>query len=244
MSWDPPSGYIHNFCTSDSDQLEDKKGYYPWQIQMKSGFEYCEMWGVVSGTETRLAPGLQLGSDIWDKKDRFAKVILDKSMKSELIIKITGAMTSHEAWNLLETEYSQTGSDSLMLWFRRLTRQLSPGGNILAHMSGFQEAIRHLANANFQILSYIAAAILLSTLLSDPGGPTSWNNFVSGIKIDLTTTALSSVISGILEEKQQLTEDDQATSHKHETAYVALKHKAHAQGKKFCMNCMCEGHWS
>ena len=202
------------------------------------------MWGVVSGTKTHPAPGLQLGSDMWDKKDRLVKVILSKSVKSELIIKIAGAMTSHEAWNLLETEYSQTGSGSLVLWFRQLTRQLSPGGDILVHVSGFQEAIRHLANANFQILSYIAAAILLSTLLSDPGDPASWNNFVSGIKIDLTNTTLSSVISGILEEKWWLTEDDKATSHKHETAYVALEHKAHAQGKKFCTNCAREGHWS
>ena len=81
-------------------------------------------------------------------------------------------------------------------------------------------------------------------LLSDPRDPASWNNFVSGIKIDLTTTTLSSVISGILEEKRWLTEDDQATSHKHETAYAALEHKARAQGKKFCTNCACEGHWS
>ena len=244
MSWDPPSGYIHNCCTSDSDWLEDEKGYYPWQIWMKSGFEYCEMWGVVSGTETHLAPGLQLGGDIWDKKDRLTKVILSKSVKSELIIKITGATTSHEAWNLLETEYSQTGSGSLMLWFRRLTRQLSPSGDVLAHVSGFQEAIQHLTNANFQIPSYIAAAILLSMLLSDPRDPTSWNDFVLAIKIDLTTTTLLSVISGILKEKRRLTEDDQATSHKHETAYTALEHKAHAQGKKLCMNCTCEGHWS
>ena len=141
MSWDPPSGYIYNFCTSDSDRLEDEKGYYPSQIRMKSGFEYCEMWGVVSGTETCPAPGLQLGSDMWDKKDRLVKVILGKSVKSELIIKIAGAMTSHKAWNLLETEYSQTGSGSLMLWFRRLTRQLRPGGDVSAHVSGFQEAI-------------------------------------------------------------------------------------------------------
>ena len=92
-------------------------------------------------------------------------------------------------------------SSSLMLWFRRLTRQLSPGGDVSVHISNFQEAIHHLANANFQIPSYIATAILLSTLLSNPGDPSSWNNHVSGVKIDKLTTTLSSVIAGILEEK-------------------------------------------
>ena len=65
----------------------------------------------------------------------------------------------------------------------------------------FQEAIRYLANAEFNIPGYIAAAILLSTLPSDPGDPHSWNQHVAGIKIDKNTTNLSSVINGILEEK-------------------------------------------
>ena len=159
------------------------------------------MWGVVSGMETQPLVGLQLGGDIWDKKDRLARVILGKSVKSELVIKIAGAMTSKEAWTLLETEYSQTGLGSLMLWFRQLTRQLNPSGDISAHVSGFQEAIHHLANANFQIPSYIAAAILLSTLPSDPNDPASWNNHVSGIKINKNITTLSSTIAGILKEK-------------------------------------------
>ena len=183
MSWDLPTGYIHNFCTSNSDQLEDKKGYYFWQIWMKSGFEYCEMWGVVSGTETWPLTGLQLGGDIWDKKDQLARVILSKPVKSELVIKIAGAMISKEAWMPFETKYSQTGSGSLMLWFRQLTRQLSPGGDVLAPISGFQEAIHHLANTNFQIPSYIATAILFSTLPSDPNNPASWNNYVLGVKM-------------------------------------------------------------
>ena len=217
---------------------EDEKGYYPWQIWMKSGFKYCEMWGVVSGTETQLLVGLQLGRDIWDKKDRLAKVILSKSVKSELVIKIAGTMTLKEAWTLLKTKYSQTRSGSLMLWFRQLTRQLNPSGDVLAHVSSFQEAICHLANANFQIPLYIAATILLSTLLSDPNDPASWNNHVSGIKIDKNITTLSSVMAGILDEKSRLTEDDQAALQKQETAFAVLEHKAHASGMKFCTNCM------
>ena len=85
-----------------------------------------------------------------------------------------------------------------MLWFRQLTRQLTPGGNVSAHVSGFQEAICHLANADFQIPLYIGAAILLSALPSDPHDSVSWNNNVSGVKIDKLTITLSSVIAGIL----------------------------------------------
>ena len=111
-----------------------------------------------------------------------------------------GAMSSKETWMLLETKYVLP--DQIWLahaLFRQLTRQLSPGGNVLAHVSGFQEAICHLVN--FQIPSYIAANILLSTLPSDPNDPASWNNHVPSVKIDKTTTTFSSVIAGILEEK-------------------------------------------
>ena len=64
------------------------------------------------------------------------------------------------------------------------------------------------------------------------------------IKIDKNVTTLSSVIARILEEKCHLTEDDQAASQKQETAFAALEHKAHTSRKKFCMNCMRDGHWS
>ena len=202
------------------------------------------MWGVVPSMETWLLMGLQLGRDIWDKKDQLARVILSKSAKSELVIKIAGTMTLKEAWTLLETEYSQTGSGSLILWFRQLTRQLSPGGDVLAHVSGFQEAIHHHTNADFQIPSYIITAIYLSMLPSDPNNSASWNNHVSGVKINKNVTTFSSVIARILEEKCHLTEDNWVALQKQETMFTALEHKACTSRKKFCMNCMWDNHCS
>ena len=202
------------------------------------------MWGVVSSTETWPLMGLQLGGDIWDKKDQLAKVILSKSAKSELVIKIAGTMILKEAWTFLKTEYSQTESDSLILWFWQLTRQLSPGGDVLAHVSGFQEAIHHLTNSDFQIPSYIATAILLSVLPSDPNNSVSWNNHASGVKFDKSFTTLSSVIARILEETCHLTKDNWAALQKQQSMFTALEHKACTSKKKFCRNCMWDSHCS
>jgi len=66
------------------------------------------------------------------------------------------------------------------------------------HVTSFQEAIHYLVNTEFNIPVYIAAAILLSALPSNPGNPHSWNQHVAGIKINKNTTTLSSVINGIL----------------------------------------------
>jgi hypothetical protein len=129
-----------------------------------------------------------------------------------------------------------------MLWFRRLTKQLPSGGDISAHVTGFQEAIRYLANTEFEIPGYIAAAILLSTLPSDPRDPHSWNQHVASIKIDKSTITLLSVINGILEEKHRLTEDNSTNAQKQELALTTLEQAAHNHGKPFCRNHMCEGH--
>ena len=79
-----------------------------------------------------------------------------------------------------------------------------------------------LANTEFEIPGYIAAAILLSTLPSNPGDPHSWNQHVTSVKIDKTTTTLSSVINGILEEEHHLTEDC-TNAQKQESALATLE---------------------
>jgi hypothetical protein len=135
---------------------------------MKNAFESCDMWDVVDGAETMPTDTTTAQYRIWKKKDNLAKAMITQCIKSDLVIKVAHAKTSTESWNMFASEYSQTGSGSIMLWFRRLTKQLSPGSDVSAHVTGFQEAIRYLANAEFEIPGYIAAAILLSTLPSDP----------------------------------------------------------------------------
>ena len=111
--------------------------------------------------------------------------------------------------------------------------------NVSTHVTSFQEAIHYLANTEFEIPGYIAAAILLSTLPSDPQDPASWNNHVAGMKIDKSTTTLSSVINGILKEKRHLTEDDKTNAQKQEQALATLEQAAHSHGKPYCRNHKC-----
>lgn len=137
-SWELTSSSAHIFPRNDTDRLENEAGYYPWSIRMKNGFESCEMWGVVSGSETIPQKDVFTGTnatETWQKKDRLAKALITQCIKSELIIKVAHAETSNEAWDLLAAEFGQTGSGSLMLWFRRLTKQLPLGGDVSAHVT-------------------------------------------------------------------------------------------------------------
>jgi hypothetical protein len=202
-TWELPTSLAAIFPKTKGDQLKNEENYYVWLVQMWNTFESCEMMGVVNGSETCPPDDTThiTKHHIWKKKDNLAKAMITQCVKADLVIKVTHAKHAKESWDMFVSEYSQTGSGSIMLWFRRLTKQLSSGGDISAHVTGFQKAIRYLANAEFEIPGYIAAAILLSTLPSDPRDPHSWNQHVAGIKINKKSTTLLSVINGILEEK-------------------------------------------
>jgi hypothetical protein len=163
------------------------------------------MWNIVNGSETIPSDDTTNATKhrIWIKKDNLAKAMITQCIKADLVIKVAHAKHAKESWDIFLLEYSQTGSGSIMLWFRRLNKQLPSGGNVSTHVMGYQEAIRYLANTEFNIPGYIAAAILLLTLPSNPRDPHSWNQHVAGVKIDKSTTTLSSVVNGILEEKRR-----------------------------------------
>src|ERR1700720_671788 len=243
-SCDMSASSAHIFPKAEADQLENEQNYYVWSVRMKNVFKTCEMWNIVNGSETVPSDDTTNATkhQIWIKKDNLVKAMITQCIKADLVIKVAHAKHAQESWNIFLSEYSQTSSGSIMLWFRRLTKQLPSSGDVSTHVTGFQEAIRYLANAEFNIPGYIAAAILLSTLPSNPGDPHFWNQHVAGVKIDKSTTTLSSVINGILEEKRCLTEDDKTNAQKQEQALATLKQAARNCGKPYCCNHKHEGH--
>lgn len=161
--WELPSGVNTFFSTSEGDRLTNENDYYVWSVRMRRSYQFCELWEVVSGIRPRPSPGASDERE-WLKMDNAAIALLLKCIDSVLVTKVASLATSHEAWSALQDEFSQTGSGSLMLWFRRLTKQFVSGSDINTHVNDFNTAVRHLANADFVIESYISAAILLSTL--------------------------------------------------------------------------------
>jgi len=148
-----PTSSAAIFPKAESDRLENEENYYVWSVRMKNAFESCEMMGVVDGSET-IPPDDSANiakHRIWKKKDNLAKAMITQCVKSDLVIKVAHAKRAKESWDIFASEFSQTGSGSIMLWFRRLTKQLPAGSDISAHVTSFQEAIRYLANAEFEI---------------------------------------------------------------------------------------------
>jgi hypothetical protein len=167
-SWDMLASSTQIFHKAEADWLENEQNYYIWSIRMKNAFK---MWHVVDGTETIPSDDSANATkrQIWIKKDNLAKAMITQCIKADLVIKVAHAKHAKELWDTFLSEFSQTGSGSIMLWFRRLTKQLPSGGDVSTHITGLQEAIRYLANAEFNIPGYIAAAILLPHFHLIPG---------------------------------------------------------------------------
>jgi hypothetical protein len=226
LSWDMPANSSAFFPKSDDDRLSKEDGYFVWGHRMQKAFQYCGLWPVVNGSMPRPSPG-SAEEAVWLKMDTAATALLTQCIKGELVVKIVHLETSREAWDLFASEYSQIGSGSIMYWFARLTQHMPSGRNVSAHINDYQEAIHYLANANFSIPEYVAAAILLSTLPKDPKDPKSWDYFIKGVKIDKNTTTLSSVINQILEEKHRSSRPDaQSESVRAESALAAREKSA------------------
>src|ERR1700677_588802 len=191
-SWDMSASSAHIFPKAEADRLKNEQNYYVWSVRMKNAFETCDMWGIVNGSETIPSDDTAHVAKrrIWIKKDNLTKAMITQCIKADLVIKVAHAKRAKESWDIFLSEFSQTGSGSIMLWFQCLTKQLPSSGNVSTHVMGFQEAICNLANAKFDIPGYIAAAILLSTLPSNPGDPHSWNQHIAGVKIDKDTRVL------------------------------------------------------
>ena len=182
---------LHSMCTHSSVRLTSHliSSHIP-QGWKWSAWEWGELLHVVSlNTEWFLVlqndgcswqnqnPPLDNATNIatnhiW-KKDNLVKAMIMQCMKADLVIMVAHVKHTKESWDIFMSEFSQTSSGSIMLRFRWLTKQLLSGGDISAHVTGFQEAICYLVNAEFKISGYILATILLSALPSNPKDPHS-----------------------------------------------------------------------
>ncbi|KAJ3479112.1 hypothetical protein NLI96_g9298 [Meripilus lineatus] len=239
-TWTMSSGSSIFFPSSESEKLASEQDYFVWSVKMKKAFSTVGLLEVVDGTTPKPTEDDKGDLALWMMKDTAAMALLFKCVSKELVVTLARCDTAHDAWMNLETELSQTGSGSIILWFRTLVRAFNHGEDLATHVTNFTTARNHLAQADFPIPEFISAAILLSTLPADPADSNSYNNFVAGIKIDKKTTTLSSTINLVLEEKRR--RHNASDTSNSEVALAAMERAARASGKRFCRNCRRDNH--
>jgi|SRR5882762_1914894 len=119
-TWELPTSSVAIFPKAESDQLEKEENYYVWSVQMWNSFESCEVMGIVDVSKTCPPDNTTniVKNHTWKKKDSLAKAMIMQCVKADLIIKVAHIKHAKESWDVFASEFSQTISGSIMLWFR------------------------------------------------------------------------------------------------------------------------------
>ncbi len=236
MSWEIPNATFTSFFPSKKDsKLIGESNYMVWAAQMQTAYHIAGLWDIAS-KDCRPSKDNTLETAIWEKRNLIALGLLQSSLNDDLIALMTHETHVFRIWQMFESQMSQKGSGSILLWFHQLTHSINLGSDISEHITHFQKALQHLMVAGWDIPEHIAACILLSTLPHDPNEADSWDGMVRQIKIDKDSTT-SSTINVLLDEKCHCAATNINDQQRQESAMAVLDCNAKSCGKLYYHNC-------
>ncbi|KAF9020288.1 hypothetical protein BDZ89DRAFT_1116434 [Hymenopellis radicata] len=194
-NWLPMTGAHALFPTHERTALQGQENYMPWSALFETAARTIQGLDVLRGRMPRPHPEEKTFVS-WITVDGYLSSMMMQCVNPSMIVKLVGKSAA-AGWRTLRNEYGQRGSGSLMIQFKQLTRPYKSGDDLETHISSFQTAIHNIATAGFDIPQLFAAAILITTLPSEPDSPETWYQFVSGFKFTRKTT-LSTTVSQIL----------------------------------------------
>ena len=104
------SNSLADYYLNEASKL-DGKNYIDWKFKILTIFEAWNVWIVVNGDETK-AIGV-VGIE-WEKRETKAKVLLQMSIKDNLIPHIRDCKTSKETWEIFKGLYETTNSNRIL----------------------------------------------------------------------------------------------------------------------------------
>jgi hypothetical protein len=215
---------------SGNDHITSEINYQPWTTHMVNTFHATDLKDLILGTE------LDDRSKNWQVKNGTAMSFIMSCVINQLLLKIEHCKTAVECWKVFQNQYHQIGMGSVIIWMCVMLKPYQAGQDITEHINTFKVAQHNLANAEFDIPDHIAAAMLVSTLPSDPAYSLSWNSYISSLKLVKTTT-FNTTVNGILEESKHRNIHMSVNAAPSKTAYSAIETTVCTNGIKYCKNC-------
>ncbi|GJJ10937.1 hypothetical protein Clacol_005166 [Clathrus columnatus] len=159
---------------------------------MKDLLENISLWKIITCEEPKPSPESP-EFEIWKAKDSYIRITYLQCIEQEIIPKLT-RLDAKQAWDLMENEFKQSGTGSIVYWFHQLFKMAAGAEDIYKHIKQYETAMRYLANAGVPFPEHAQAAMLLTSLPGD-----SWTSFRLATKVT-TTTTFSSMASLIRDE--------------------------------------------
>ncbi|KAF9013567.1 hypothetical protein BDZ89DRAFT_1046786 [Hymenopellis radicata] len=231
--WDLTRGLAQLFPSESAAVLVGEKNFTVWSTMFMQAAATAECDGILTA-EIKLPAADKAKQRRWRRADNFLRSMLLKCVAPELSIKVTGKNAA-TAWHALQNEYSQKDAGSVMIWFRRMCDKLELGGDLEAHIIGFQEAVQKLALTGLEIPTNYTAAFLAASLPAEPDEQTSFYTWISAFKFSATTT-LDNTIADLLSFHRARKAGKSQTV---ESALAAVESAHKAKGERYCRNPNC-----
>uniref|UniRef100_A0A0W0G7C5 Retrotransposon Copia-like N-terminal domain-containing protein n=1 Tax=Moniliophthora roreri TaxID=221103 RepID=A0A0W0G7C5_MONRR len=164
-TWEAGQNDIQHFTTLKP--LVNHDNYVYWSSLMEKSLRLTDVYDVVVDGIPKPSDPKSIEFANWVKKDNHAQVYLMQCIDESLIVQVGSLSSSHEIWLALKQVGEQKGSGMLMYWMHRLVTPLS-SGDVEKHLKLFQECLSMLKKLDFDISSYLEAALLLTTLPANP----------------------------------------------------------------------------
>ncbi|ESK80911.1 retrovirus-related pol polyprotein [Moniliophthora roreri MCA 2997] len=176
--WEAGQNNIQHFTTLKP--LVNHDNYVYWSSLMEKSLHLTDMYDVVVDSIPKLSDPKSTEYANWVKKDNHAQVYLMQCIDESLIMQVGSLSSFHEIWLVLKQVGEQKGSGMLMYWMQHL------------------ECLSTLKELDFDVPSYLKAALLLTTLPADPKDSQFWYSFIHTQSVN-KKTKLSDIISSMCE---------------------------------------------
>ena len=151
--------YLNEASKLDGDNDID------WKFKLLTIFKAWSVWTIVNGDETK--PTGAAGAD-WEKRQTKAKVLLQMSVKDNIIPHIRDCKTSKETWEILKGLYETTNSNRILfLKTKLLSMKMESHENITTHVSRIKDLCDHLSAIGDKVSNSDTVTITLKGLIKD-----------------------------------------------------------------------------
>ncbi|GJJ07905.1 hypothetical protein Clacol_002111 [Clathrus columnatus] len=100
------------FPRADNNRLKGEQNWLPWAQTMKDLLENISLWKIIMGEEPKPSPKSP-EFEIWKAKDSYIRIAYSQCVKQEIIPKLAG-LDEKQAWDLMENEFKQSGTGSIV----------------------------------------------------------------------------------------------------------------------------------
>lgn len=204
------------------EQLNESN-WVTWKGHMKDNLELCDLWGIVCGNNTRPTEGKDI--ELWDKRERVARVIIKNALGTKDYHQIRHAKTATDIWSTLKANHENVGAQGKadLIW-KFWNMRCVEGASVREHIGDLRALHSELAEMGIVIEDYLLAIAMSKSL------PTSYDSTVSMIFAGLRN--LDEADPGYISSK--ILEEEVRREYRNEEVNLATQ--------KYCSNCKKAGH--